>query len=251
MPQTRTDVKLTDTLEEVLQPIKEALQNLVTNETMSQLLNNLEDKLFKKLTEQVKEISDLKSRCNHLEGRVAILENLGQLRDIQTDDVEQYGRRLCLRVDNVPVNEGETPKDLEDALLKDFESMGLDLPEFSVDRAHRIGRKFEVEEEDENGVVTGVSIRQQVIVRFTSWKSRTSVYRNRKKSKSLRYKVDLTKRRVNLLAKARESTKHMEGIDYVFADINCKLNVKFNDGKFRVFNSETELANIISSLDER
>ena len=83
---------------------------------MSQLLNNLEDKLFKKLTEQVKEISDLKSRCNHLEGRVAILENLGQLREIQTDDIEQYGRRLCLRVDNVPVKEIETSKDLADAL---------------------------------------------------------------------------------------------------------------------------------------
>ena len=77
------------------------------------------------------------------------------------------------------------------------------------------------------------------------------MYRNRKKSKSLRYKVDLTKRRINRLAKARQSTKHMDGIDYVFADINCRLNVKFNDGKFRVFNSETELANIISSLDGR
>ena len=76
MPQTRTDVKLTDTLEEVLQPVKEAVQNLITNETIAQLLNNLEGKLFKKLTEQAKEISDLKSRCNHLEGRVTILENL-------------------------------------------------------------------------------------------------------------------------------------------------------------------------------
>ena len=100
MPQTRTDVKLTDTLEEVLQPIKEAMQNLpelVTNKTMAQFLNNLEDKLFKKLTEQANEISDLKSRCNHLEGRVAILENSGQLREIRTDDIEHYGRRLCKR----------------------------------------------------------------------------------------------------------------------------------------------------------
>ena len=69
-----------------------------------------------------------------------MLENLLQFREIQADDMEQYGRRLCLRVDNVPVK--ETPKDLEDAVLKDFESMGLDLPEFSVDRVHRIGRKF-------------------------------------------------------------------------------------------------------------
>ena len=95
------------------------MQNLVTNETMAQQLNNLEDKLFKKLTEQAKEISDLKSRCNRLEGRVVILGNLGQLREIQTDDIEQYGRRLCFRVDYVPVK-GETPKDLEDELSKDF-----------------------------------------------------------------------------------------------------------------------------------
>ena len=74
-------------------------------------------------------------------------------------------------------------------------------------------------------MVTGVSIRQQVIVRFKSWKLRTEVYRNRKKSKSLRYKVDLTKRRVNPLAKARQSTKHMDGIDYVLADINCRLKM--------------------------
>ena len=32
MPQTRTDIKLTDTLEEVLQPIKEAMQKLVSNQ---------------------------------------------------------------------------------------------------------------------------------------------------------------------------------------------------------------------------
>ena len=42
----------------------------------------------------------------------------------------------------------------------------------------------------------------------------------------------------------------MDGIDYVLADINCRLNVKFNDGKFRVFNSETELANIISIVPQ-
>ena len=92
------------------------------------------------------------------------------MRESQTEDIEQYEKRLCLRVDIVPVKEGETPKDLEHELSKDFE--------FSVDRAHRIGRMFEVEEEDDIGVVTGESIRQQVIVRFTSWKSRTEVYRN-------------------------------------------------------------------------
>ena len=62
--------------------------------------------------------------------------------------------------------------------------MELDLPEFSVDRAHRIGRKFEVKEEDENGVVTEVFIRQQVIVRFMSWKSRTECTEMKEEQKS-------------------------------------------------------------------
>ena len=45
--------------------------------------------------------------------------------------------------------------------------MGLKLPEEAIDRAHRVGKRYEVEEEDEDGVVTGVT-KQQVIVRFTS-----------------------------------------------------------------------------------
>ena len=50
--------------------------------------------------------------------------------------------------------------------------MGLKLPEEATDRAHRVGKRYKVEEEDENGMVTGVT-KQLVIVRFTSWTHRT------------------------------------------------------------------------------
>ena len=203
------------------------------------------------INEQAAEIDQLKTRHSHLEERVAILENLVKWQEIKTDDVEQYGRRLCLRVNGIPVENGERVKDLENRLHQEFSNMGLNIPKEAIDRVHRIGKKFEIEDVDEDGHITGVSVQQQVIMRFTNWRDRSHIYRERKRSKSLKFKVDLMKRRVNLLDKARRETQHVEGIKFVFADINCRLNVRFMDDSIKAFNSETELASIIASCDER
>ena len=72
---------------------------------------------------------------------------------------------------------------------------------------------------------------------------------NRNKRKKVRIKIDLTKRRPEPLSHARDITKGVEGIEYVFCDVNCKLNVKLSNGRFRVFNSKTDLASIIANLD--
>ena len=64
----------------------------------------------------------------------------------------------------------------------------------------------------------------------------------------MKFKVDLMKRRVNLLSRARSSIENVEGIDFVFADVNYRLNVKFRDERVKAFNIETELANIIAGL---
>ena len=65
----------------------------------------------------------------------------------------------------------------------------------------------------------------------------------------MKFKVNLTKRRVNLLSKARSLIENVEGIDFVSADVNCMLNVKFSDERVKTFNTETELANIIAGCD--
>ena len=88
-------------------------------------------------------------------------------------------------------------------------------------------------------------------MRFTNWRDRTQIYSERKRSKSLKFKVDLTKQRVDILDKAKRETQHVEGIKFVFADINCWLNVRFTNNSVKAFNSETELASIIASCDER
>ena len=44
-----------------------------------------------------------------MEGRVAILEHLVKVQEILCDDIEQYGRRLCLRVDDMLIIQNEFP----------------------------------------------------------------------------------------------------------------------------------------------
>ena len=248
MPPKKTEDKISDMLEEALFPIKETLKELITNDKMAQMISDLEEKLLGKIKEQEEKIKNVKSICSQLEGRVAILENLAKIQERKADDVEQYGRRLCLRVDNFPLRANETPKGIEHELHREFTNMGLKQPEEAIDMAHRVGKRYEVEEEDEDGVVTGVT-KQQVIVRFTSWTHRTLVYRSRKKSKNFKFKIDLTKRRMGLLSHARRLIKDIQGIDYAFSDVNCRLNLKLCGGPFRAFNSETELASIIADLD--
>ena len=96
---------------------------------------------------QAEELKDLKRKTDPLEGRVAILENLVQVYGRKTDDVEQYGRRLCLRIDNILIREGENPKVIEQELQKEFAEMGVELPEDAIDRAHRIAQKYDVKGE--------------------------------------------------------------------------------------------------------
>ena len=95
--------------------------------------------------------------------------------------------------------------------------MGVNIPHHAIDRAHRIRKKFEVQNEDKDGNVTGVTVTKQVIVKFTSRRYRTEVYQKRRSSKNFPFKIDLTKRRLNLLKHARQLIKGIDGIDYVFS----------------------------------
>ena len=150
----RNDDKYTDMLDETLKSVKEAMKNLITEEAMEELINGLEDQLVKKINEQVKEIENLRDCYSHLEGRVAILEHLVKV--------------VVPRVDDMPIIQNETPYTVEEELRKEFNSMGVNTPHHAVDRAHRIGKKFEVQNEDVDGNVTVVTVKQQVTVKFTS-----------------------------------------------------------------------------------
>ena len=182
MPPKKNEEKISEIIEEALRPIKDAMKDIVTNEAIANHIQKLEDKLLSKLENQAKKIKNLRSSHNELEGRIAVLENLVKLQEIKSDDVEQYSRRLCLRVNDIPLKSAETNRDLENQLENEFINMGLNIPKETIDRVHRVGRKYEVDEVDRDGVVTGVSLKQQVIIRFSTWSHRTQVYKARKRS---------------------------------------------------------------------
>ena len=100
------------------------------------------------------------------------MENLVKLQEIKSDDLEKYSRRLCLRVNDIPLKCSEINRDLENQLENEFINMGLNIP-----KVHRVEIKYEVDEVDRDGVVMGVSLQQQVIIRFSAWSHRTQVYK--------------------------------------------------------------------------
>ena len=59
---------------------------------------------------------------------MAVLENLVKLEEIKSIDVEQYSRRLCLRVSDITLKSGETNRDLENQLNNEFINTGLNIP---------------------------------------------------------------------------------------------------------------------------
>ena len=121
----------------------------------------------------------------------------------------------------MPLQDKETEEEIVNNLVENFQDIGVHIDSKSIERAHRIGPVFKQTNED--GKVTD---QQQVIVKFKSWSSRTQVYRARKRSKNLKYRVDLRKRRLSLLAKAREMPKGIPEVDFAFSHVNCRLALR-------------------------
>ena len=137
-------------------------------------------------------------RIDVLEARVAMLESHVQHLQKSHESQEQYSRRLCLRIDGIESPKGgdhEKAEQYLDKVKKVFEELDVELPDAVIGRAHRIGAKK---------IVKGRSS-QQMIVRFTTWRDVSGVYR-RKRSKNVKIHLDLTKRRLDLLILANSIT---------------------------------------------
>ena len=137
--------------------------------------------------------------------------------EISQDELEQYGRRLCIRIDSVPVAENETSNDVLQNVKSIIEESSSEIPHVAINRAHRIGKTY-------TDKTSGVKCKS-IIVRFTTFRHRTMFYDSRKNLKhNVKGRLDLTKRHYLQLVKNNEAVK------FVMADINCCLKVIFKDG---------------------
>ena len=188
--------------------------------------------------------------------RQRLIEN-----DIRIDDLEQYGRRMNIRIEGLTWAEGETTEQLQKSIIEEVGKQGVTLKAADIIRLHRSSRPKE-----KNGVVT-----KQAIVRLATWKARERFHgfnkaarqtEERTNKKHCRINNDLTKRRLQLLTEARsqisgqlanrfseaELKKGLKDSDNVFAysNINCELRMRVR-GKVVSFNNLPELR---ACLDE-
>ena len=145
---------------------------------------------------------------------------------------KQYSRRTCLRITNIPCEKDETSEKVLEKIKRLLNEAGVDIPDSNIDRAHCIGPKKEK--------------KQAIIVKFTTFRHRTLLYSARRKLKNgVKLHIDLSKKRFKLLLDAQKYVENVGEVQFVYADINCSLKVKFRNNYERFFTSMQELEDFL------
>ena len=208
------DSKFADLKEKFVKELKEDLLSSITSliNEQNRQIENLNDKLTKQ-----------NSTISVLQNNVEVLnEQCSKLRkDINTkcDELEQYSRRQCLRIEGIVKPRKEKVEDVINLVKDCFAEANVDIPDTVLDRARRFLPVYK-DESDQNI--------QGIIVKFNNFRYRSMFYKNRKKLKGgKRVRIDLTSNRYNLLKKTNALIKRMkmENTVYTFADVNCRLKV--------------------------
>ena len=147
------------------------------------------------------------------------------------DELEQYGRRLCLRIDSVPKQNNEKAEDVFKFVKGLIEEVpDLEIPEVVIDRAHRIGPDYTDKKTQK--------VCKSIIVRFTTFRHRTAFYRAWKSiGKIAQVRLDLTKRWYDILKAGIEYIKSIgHTAKFCYADINCRMKIKWGDNSEEFLN---------------
>ena len=179
------------------------------NEFKDELLTEIKLLITIEVDEALKKRKEeFDSAFTQFEKRIAKLEN-------DNDDLEQYGRRVCFRIEDVPVANKETAEEV----FKKTENMLKKIsPNLSGDVL--IG----LIAQDQIIRVTCYKSQEKfsrIMVRFVSFKHRTIFYRKRASLKNVRVKIDLTKRQDEVLKRAINLVIGNNDVAYVFTDVNC------------------------------
>ena len=83
----------------------------------------------------------------------------------ENEELEQYGRRLCVRIEGIPPVENETSDEVLDKVISLMGEAECDILEVVIDRAHRMGKGY-VEKNSKK-------LCKSIIVRFSTFRHRT------------------------------------------------------------------------------
>lgn len=150
-----------------------------------------------------KELCDVKASCEKLKSDLELLNT-------KHDDIEQYSRRMCLRLSGIP----ETSNENVSELVLDFaKRVGADVGPSDIDRAHRVGKPTTIRTNTDtvngrNGTNAQPPQGREIIIKFTNSTARLSLLKGRAKLREDRVKhifinEDLTPARKTLAYECR------------------------------------------------
>ena len=136
--------------------------------------------------------------------------------------MEQYGRRQCLRFEGVTTEQNETIDKVLSKVMDMCKEAGVDIPDTVINRVHRIGEAYFDNKRKKNC--------KSIIVHFITFRYRTMIYRAKKNMKNnVPVKLDLTKKRYNLLVSANRFVANINSVKFCYVDINCRPKIKWSD----------------------
>ena len=135
-------------------------------------------------------IASLRQENAELKARIEMLEN-------RAEAAEQYSRRNCLRIAGVP----ENPSENTDVYVIDSRAIEAEVSLDDIERSHHVGKP------------RNAGRPRDIIVKFSSYRTRRKLYEARTKTRDRGYRgvyinEDLTKSRSKLLLKARRMVKN-------------------------------------------
>ena len=118
------------------------------NELKLEFLSELKYQIKKEVSEAIKtEIKKLTKELEELESKVSLLQehekNFQKQVSVlkrKNEELQQYGRRLCLRKEGVPSVENKSSDDDLDKVKSLITESECEIPNVVIDRAHRIGK---------------------------------------------------------------------------------------------------------------
>ena len=131
--------------------------------TRANKMKNSED--IKSLIENLR--NELGAKIDDLMLKVAEKDKQYELLERRLDDSEQYSRRMCLRINNIPYNGQESEDECIKKIKEEIVKLGVQIADEDIDRAHRVGSP-----NDKEGKPTK---KRQMIVKFKSFRTRTKV----------------------------------------------------------------------------
>ena len=101
--------------------------------TLNNLISDLRNEFKKELQNEInKQYEKLESENKMLRKQVSELHKLNIENQTNNEDLEQYGRRLCVRIDGVPIVENETSADVLASVKKLFDDAQVEISDAQV-----------------------------------------------------------------------------------------------------------------------